>query len=223
MSSRRLPGKVLTPVNGQPMIQYTIDRLWQAPEVKDIIVATSMETTDDPIVEFCETAGVKVERGSLNNVTERFAGIVRKYNLETFVRICADSPMIDPRLVNQGIEIYQGGTYDLVTNVMKRSFPKGQSFEVVRSATFLKFVEDDLKAEEMEHVTRRFYNHPDQYQIFNVLSPWPSAEAIQLSVDTAEDFEVFSRMMQVDPGLMERGWRDLIRIQMEMQDHEFAN
>ena len=76
--------------------------------------------------------------GSLNNVAHRICEILKKLNAKSFLRICADSPFIDPELIDKCIIRFNNTNCDIVTNVLPRTFPKGQSVEVVRSSLFIK-------------------------------------------------------------------------------------
>ena len=124
MSSRRLPGKVLRPLAGQPTLQYLLERLARCEQVDRVIVATSTESSDDPVAAFCESAGTLVHRGPLEHVAARFGETVERFGLDAFVRVTADSPLLDQRLVDRGVALYRDGEFDVVTNVFPRArFP----------------------------------------------------------------------------------------------------
>ncbi len=131
MSSQRLPDKVLTMVNGKPLLQYLLERLTHCSSIDQIVVATSEDKSDDPIAVFCHEYGALCFRGPLQNVAKRFYMALEKYNLDAFVRVCCDSPMLDQKLIDQGVKLFNG-EYDLVTNTLRRSYPVGQSVEVIR-------------------------------------------------------------------------------------------
>jgi spore coat polysaccharide biosynthesis protein SpsF len=193
MSSRRLPNKVLLEVGGKPLIQYLLESLRQS-RVRDIIVATSVDASDDAIESFCRGIGVKCHRGSLDNVAMRFVETVDAFGLKAFVRVNGDSPLLDYRLVDRAISLYRAGQYDVVTNVLKRSFPKGQSVEVVKSARFKEAYPLMTKDNDREHVTKYFYSHTDDFAIYN-FEARENYSAIQLSVDSLEDMERFKAIV----------------------------
>ena len=95
MSSRRLPGKVLARLDGQPILQWVLERLARCPSLAENAVATSDEPDDDAIEAFCRDAGTRCVRGPLEHVAERFRQAARAMKLDAFVRVCADSPLID--------------------------------------------------------------------------------------------------------------------------------
>lgn len=196
MSSQRLPGKMLMQVSNKPMLQYLLERL-KGPEFFDeivVIVATSTEAEDDAIEQFCEKFGVPCERGALNDVARRFIGVAQKYDLDAVVRISGDSPLIAPELIRQGIQLYVENSCDLVTNVYPRSFPKGQSVEVI-SVRALRQAYGEMTSQDREHVTPYLYRHADQYQIHNFSSN-VDLSALQLSVDTEDDLNFFSAIVK---------------------------
>ena len=192
MSSQRLPGKVLMQISDKPMLQYLLERLKQSNHFHDvpIIVATSTAAEDVAIEQFCTQYGVPCDRGSLNDVVGRFLDVSNKRRLSAVVRISGDSPLIDPELILRGIRLFCEKSCDLVTNVFPRSFPKGQSVEVI-SVRALKAVYDDMDEQDREHVTPYFYRNADKYRIHNFANDI-DLSSIQLSVDTEDDMNFFA-------------------------------
>ena len=133
LSSVRLPGKVLRPLAGRPMLAQLVDRLKMAKRVGAIIVATSTETDDDAIARFCADMGVRCFRGPVADVAERLTEAAEDAGAEAFVRINGDSPLMCPAIVDAVIELYEAQDVDLATNVQTRTFPRGLSVEVIRS------------------------------------------------------------------------------------------
>ncbi len=199
MGSKRLPGKVLYPVAGKPMLQYLLERLEHCGGVDKVVVATSSDQSDDPIFEFCQQYGAACYRGSLLNVAARFKELLDIYQFDTFVRISGDSPFLDAKLIELGLEIFCRDNFDLVTNVMPRSYPKGQSVEIVRGIAFKAAYPLMQTEEELEHVTKYFYSHRADFYIFNFAAPQAYGD-IQLSVDNRQDMELFAAIV----GMMNR-------------------
>lgn len=190
MSSRRFPGKVLHTVKGKPLLMYIIERLQKVSQFAGIIVATSSGDDDKCVKQFCADNGILCYRGDLDNVVARFTGALDVLSVEAFVRVNGDSPLIDPRLIENGIEMFLKGEYDIVTNVFPRSFPKGQSVEIVSSEVFKRTEKNIIEKDDREHVTRYFYNNAEKFHIYNISSS-SDLSHIQLSVDTAEDMKTF--------------------------------
>jgi spore coat polysaccharide biosynthesis protein SpsF len=188
MNSSRLPGKALLPLRGIPILEHVVRRVSSAQAVSRVVVATSIERTDDPIVDWCERAGFDCARGSLDDVLTRMVGIAEHLNALAFARVSGDSPLIDPQLVDRAIALfYADDDPDLVSNVWPRTFPTGQSVEVVRVQAARSLIEtsDPL---EREHVTAGFYRRSEYYRIVSFTSGWPS-DSRSMSVDTLEDYE----------------------------------
>ena len=111
-NSSRFPGKVLAEINGDPLLEYLVLRLKKKFGLSNIIIATSVQDTDNPIADFCLKKKFGLYRGSLNNVAERMLNAARGKKAEGFVRINGDSPMIDPNIILKALKIYEGGDYD---------------------------------------------------------------------------------------------------------------
>jgi spore coat polysaccharide biosynthesis protein SpsF len=199
MSSSRLPGKVLRPLAGRPMLAWLIKRVEQARAASGLIVATSRQADDDPVDAFCSQVGLRCFRGPLDDVAERLAAAAEETGAAAFVRICADSPLMSPEIIDDLAALYGATGVDLATNVQTRTFPKGLSVEVVRVAALRRAKKMMLRGE-AEHVTPVFYRRPSEFRIVNLTSggDWG---AIQMSVDTAEDLAVAERMLERSDGL----------------------
>jgi len=205
--SSRLPGKVLSDLNGRPLLGWVLDRLKRCKTLSIIVVVTSYEESDNPIVEFCQSEGTNIFRGPLSNVAQRFCNAVDKFQSDAFVRVSADSPMIDPSIVDQAVEMFGSGMYDLVTNVQTRTFPKGQSVEVLNTNTFFRTVKLINTPYDQEHVTSFYYKNPEMFRISNFESGADLGD-LQLSIDTEEDFSIMKQLMaRVDPNVAT--WQEL--------------
>ena len=195
MSSKRFPGKVLHCVSGKPILTYLVESLLQSSIGENIVIATSNEKLDDPIEAFCKNIGIKCYRGLLNDVALRFVKAIEYYRFDAFVRVCGDSPLLDYRLIDKAVDIYKYGKYNLVTNVLKRTFPKGQSVELVDSSIFHS-VYSKLKGDEKEHITKHFYLFPDNFKIYNFKCPINYGD-IQLSIDNNDDMLQFEKIISL--------------------------
>ena len=120
--------------------------------------------------------------------------LAKEYSLDAIVRLNGDSPLLDPKLIELAIQHFLRENCDLVTNIFPRSFPKGQSVEVINAKKFLNAYLSFSNEDEYENVTPHFYNHPNQYKIYN-FSFEKDLGTLQLSVDTPEDLEVFKQIL----------------------------
>lgn len=211
MTSSRLPGKMMMHLVNRPLLAWVCDRVGQSSAVKKMLVVTSNTPSDDPIEEFCRLNHVPCYRGSLENVAERFLAAVEREDASSFIRICGDSPFIDPRLIDYGVDQFKRGSYDLVTNVLKRSFPKGQSVEVVSTDAFRGIFSKTTSADYREHVTKYFYAHDCDFRIKNFSSDYNTGH-VQLSVDTIEDFQLAEKILNLSNG-NPGGWLELVALE----------
>ncbi len=196
MGSQRFPGKVLKEINGKPLLLYLIERLGKSPVLDVIVVATSNEKRDETIVDFCSMKKIPYFVGSLNNVAKRFRDLLDIFPLDAFVRVSGDSPLLDQHLITRAVEIFFQCSYDMVTNVQERTFPKGQSVEVIKSDFYCAHYPLFADEYDREHVTPYFYRHKERFNIFNMESG-KDLDSVQLSIDTPEDFLVVERMMHL--------------------------
>lgn len=194
MGSSRFPGKVLRSLNGAPLLQYLVERVTRCPTLAQVVVATSTEAADDAIEDFCREHDVPCFRGSEDHVARRLGEAAATHSLDALVRVCADSPLLDPALVDRAVEAFRDQSPDLVTNVFPRSFPPGQSVEVVGTETLGKAVRVMEDPEDREHVTRWFYHRPDKYRIHRITSSRDYGD-LDLAVDTPEDLDRLSALV----------------------------
>lgn len=195
MTSQRLPGKVLTEVQGKPLLQYLWERLKRCRELQGIVVATSDAASDEPVNAFATALGITCHRGMLDNVASRMLMAARAEACTAFVRISGDSPLMDPALVDRAVALFRAQQPDLVSNVLVRSFPKGQSVEVISVAGMERAMAKMTTDDEREHVTPYFYAHPDDFRIVGFEAEEPLAE-MRLCVDTGEDLSRFASIIQ---------------------------
>jgi len=167
MSSLRLPNKVLIKIYNKTMLERVINSIKKSKKITKIIVATSILKSDDKIQNFCEAKNIECYRGSINNVYLRFVKIIKNLNCKNFIRISGDSPLIDYRLIDKAINIFIKKRSDIVTNIFPRSFPQGQSVEIINSKIFIKNFQNIKKKTHKEHITKYFYENFKNFKITN--------------------------------------------------------
>lgn len=196
-NSSRLPGKILREINGKPLLQYIIERLALVKGLDDLVIATSEESTDDPIAEYCAQHGLKCFRGSLNNVAERFLHCAEAYHFDYAIRINGDNLFADARVITEMIEVARKGDYDLVTNVKNRTFPKGMSVEIVKTSFYRAVFSTLNTAYYQEHVTIYFYENEDSgHFYYHYNTSLPEASGVQLAIDTEEDYRLAEQILK---------------------------
>lgn len=207
MSSHRLPGKILMKLGDRPSLAYLVESLTHAETLDGTIIATSTEPSDDPTVAFAEERSIPCYRGSLTNVAQRLLEAGEAARADAIVRVSGDSPLLDPRLVDEAVRLFRRQPADVVTNVRPRTFPKGQSVEVVALPALRTALLKMSTGSEREHVTPYFYAHPEQFVTRSFTTEHSRAE-VQLSIDDREDFSRCAAILADLSGPpWEVGWR----------------
>jgi spore coat polysaccharide biosynthesis protein SpsF (cytidylyltransferase family) len=195
VSSSRLPGKVLKPILGRPMLELHLERLAYCRRIDRIVVATSTETGDDPIGSLCQSIGVDFFRGSLTDVLDRFYQTARGYQPDIIVRLTGDCPLADPQLIDAGIDYFLEHDFDYLSNCDPRTYPIGLDFEIFSmGALETAWVEATLPSER-EHVTPYLQNHPDRFSIGCMIQE-NNLSHHRWTVDEPADFEFVTQVYQ---------------------------
>lgn len=201
MTSTRLPGKSLTPIAGKPMLDYCIAGLRRSRRIGTVVVATSEQTADDPIVEAALRLGVESHRGSVHDVLDRFRGAAERFEGDPIVRLTADCPLMDGAVIDRVIARLLEGGFDYVSTGASKTFPRGLDVEAFTRAAFERAVAESTEPYQHEHVTPYLYELPGRFKLDAVshdedLSSW------RLTVDTPEDLRVIRSVIE---GLLEQG------------------
>ena len=187
-SSKRFRNKVLYPVYGEPIIQHVVNRIKKSKKIKKLIVSSSLEKSDDNLIAYLKKNKINFYRGDLKNVAMRLYETAKIIKAKVFVRISGDSPLIDPKLIDKAIKISQKEKkFDIITNVFPRTFPKGQSVEIIKTSIIKEYSKKFSKLDE-EHVTRYFYINSNKFLIKNFTSTGKN-KIMKLSVDTKKDLK----------------------------------
>lgn len=202
LSSTRLPGKVLKDLHGKPMIVRQIERIQQSSKVDKLVVATSLDPSDDKLVIALTELGVDVRRGPLDDVVERFRIVIDEFQPETVVRLTADCPLTDPDVIDFVIEQHLENGSDYTSNVLKPTYPDGLDVECIRGDAFRRMCELDLSDMEREHVTMGLYSRPEVFSLQSIEQE-PNRSEMRWTVDVADDLEfarlVYSRLYDRNP------------------------
>lgn len=195
-NSHRLPGKILREIKGKPILQYIVERVNEVVPKEQIVISTSVEPTDDPIIEYCQQNGLNYFRGSLDNVSERFLNCALANNFDYTTRINGDNIFVDISLLEKMTNIAKSGQYELISNLKNRTFPKGMSIEIVRTKYYEGRYKNFTTPDDFEHVTLNLYQNEEADKYFYVLNDiCPDAGGIQLAIDTKEDFSLASKII----------------------------
>lgn len=197
MSSSRLPGKVLAPVLGQPMIARQIERLRRSRRIDELVVATSVDASDDPLAAACAEVGVPVFRGDLQDVLSRFCLVLEaRPRAKAMIRLTADCPLADWTLIDALVERREAEDADYAsTNLPERTWPHGLDAEVVRPAALLRAGREATDPFEREHVMPFLYRRPEEFRLVG-MPRTPSLAHLRWTVDYPEDLEFVRRVYE---------------------------
>ncbi|MDP1631820.1 MAG: glycosyltransferase family protein [Caulobacter sp.] len=189
MSSTRLPGKVLMPLAGAPMIVRQIERVSRARRIDKLVVATSLNPGDDAIEKTVRKEGIAVHRGPLDDVLARFIGALEAFGpADHVVRLTADCPLADWTVIDETIDTHLETGADYTSNTPPhRTFPKGLDVEVITAAALRRAAAAATTPEEHEHVTWGVWNHPDRYRLAFHSQPVDEGE-VRWTVDRPDDY-----------------------------------
>jgi spore coat polysaccharide biosynthesis protein SpsF len=193
MSSSRLPGKVMMEVNGKPMIYWQVKRILEANSVNKLVVATSIDPTDDVLEDFLKANSVEVYRGSLNNVLSRFNRVADTYLSDALIRLTGDCPLVMPKLIDEMVEKFYELDVDYLSNTLEPTFPDGLDVEILKP-TALKVLESyTLEVKELEHVTHGVYTRPQMFKLSNFVNSSDQSSE-RWTVDYQEDLDFIRRI-----------------------------
>lgn len=213
-SSKRLPGKVLKKISGLSILERVFNQVKISKKIKRIIIATSNHKTDKKIIKFCKIKNINCFVGPLNDVFKRFYLIIKNQNYKSFVRVSADSPFIDPKLIDKAVTIYNKKNYDIVTNIFPKTFPKGFSVEVIRSKIILNSIQKIKKKVHKEHLTSYFYRNYKKYKIKNFFNN-VNYNNLNFSIDSKNDF---TKAKKIAKNIRNRGFtlNDILKISQKI-------
>lgn len=195
VSSSRLPGKVLRPILGRPMLMLQIERLRRSLKIDRLLVATSTEASDDPLARTCAEYGVDCFRGSLTDVLDRYCKAAEPYSPEHVVRLTGDCPLADPEVIDQVISMHLNDGNDYTSNTLSPSFPDGLDVEMIRYRALVKAGADAKLASEREHVTAFIYKNPEIFKLGGLRSV-QDLSGLRWTVDELADFETVSAIYE---------------------------
>ncbi|MBO6899849.1 MAG: glycosyltransferase family protein [Rhizobiaceae bacterium] len=189
-SSRRLPGKVLKPILGKPMLQHQIERILRANLPEKLVLATSVNREDDAVANIGVACGIAVYRGSLDDVLDRFYRAAEAYKPTHVVRLTGDCPLTDPALIDAVTRFAVEGGYDYASNTIRPSFPDGLDVEVAAFAALEAAWREATSKPDREHVMPFLHRQPGRFRLGNLLNSGTDLSAMRWTVDEPADFEM---------------------------------
>ena len=197
MGSTRLPGKSMKTILGKPLVGFLMERLKRVQGSQRVVLATTANSTDDVLADYCSSHGWDCFRGSEEDVLDRYYQCALHYNADAIVRICGDCPLIDPDIVDRVIRRYLelSPAIDYVSNTLERTFPRGMDVEVFSFGSFKKIAQMARTPSEREHVTSYYYLHPELFKLDNVPNDTDMSK-YRLTVDVEDDFKLIRLILE---------------------------
>ena len=188
MSSSRLPGKVMKPLAGRPMVERQIERLRRCETLSRLVVATSEDPSDDVLASFLTDIGVEAHRGPLADVLGRYVGAIEALGVSgQVVRLTADCPLADPGVIDDCVRLQAKLGVDYCSNGRNRTFPRGLDVEVFNAADLLTAGREATDPYDREHVTPYLYRPGAPFTQGELLQARDES-ALRWTVDTPEDY-----------------------------------
>ena len=198
MGSSRLPGKVILPLAGEPLILRMHERVMNSKYVGQIVVAITAEQADDELFKLCKQNNIEVYRGNSLDLLDRHFQAAKMFNAVAVVKIPSDCPLIDPTIIDKVILYYinNSNKYDFVSNLHPPSYPDGNDVEVMNFKALEDAWINAKKDFEREHTTPYIWENPDMFRIGNV--DWETgldySMTHRFTIDYKEDYEFIRRV-----------------------------
>lgn len=191
--STRLPNKIMRPLLGKSLLARMVERVNAAERVGTVVVATTIDPSDDPVAAVCAAEGFNCFRGDPLDLLDRHYQVGRRYEAGTVIKIPSDCPLIDPRIIDRVIGYYldHRDLYDFVSNLHPATYPDGNDVEVMRMTALATAWREANRPLEREHTTPFIWENPDRFQIGNVA--WETgldySKSHRWTIDYEEDYE----------------------------------
>jgi spore coat polysaccharide biosynthesis protein SpsF len=203
LGSSRFPGKVLREIVGKPMLWHIVDRLKHVPSIAEIVVAVPDGAKDEPLRRFCSEQGILFWAGSEHDVLDRYYQVARMYQGDPILRITADCPLVDPVLIEDLIDLYQGGEYDHVgvatgagaERLTEGRFPDGFDGECFSFAALERAWREATDTRDREHVTRYMWSNRHLFRCSDLKSKQPYRQ-LRLTVDHPDDLRLVTKIYE---------------------------
>lgn len=197
MASTRLPGKVLKPVLGKPLLTYQVERLRRVEQADAIVLATTTNDADQVLVDFAQAHELTWYRGSEEDVLSRYHGAAEEAGADVVIRVTSDCPLIDPAVIDKVIAIFAQSQpdCDYASNTLRRTFPRGMDCEVFSRKALDITNSEAVEPADREHVTPFIFQHPGRFFLHNVEYAADHSNH-RWTVDTTEDFALVSRILE---------------------------
>jgi len=211
MRSSLLPGKVMLDLAGSTVLGRVVQRLRRAKFTGEVVVATTLHSADDVIVNECDRIGVKVFRGEEQDVLDRYYRAAQAFNAEVIVRITSDCPLIEPEISDATIRAFLEGRPDYASNTLQRTFPRGMDTEVLTAQALTDAWKSAKQPYQRSHVTSYIYENSRRFDLLSFAGDADYSWQ-RWTLDTPEDFRFIRAVYEhmEDPDSF--NWRDVLSL-----------
>lgn len=210
MGSSRLPSKVLRPINGKPMVEVVYSRVAKSQTVQQVVLATTLNQEDDRLVDWAESSGLSVFRGSENDVLSRFVGASEVSNADLVVRVTADDPLKDSEIIDTLVNsVLENDRIHYSSNTTSPSFPEGLDIEVLSVEALHEANKKATLASDREHVTPYLKRHLSLDQKFELINP-RDLSSHRWTVDYEQDLKFMDAVFQHFAPSVDFSWKRVI-------------
>lgn len=192
--STRFPNKVMKDLCGKPVLQRMIERVQRSKQVDEVMVVTSIEKNNLPILGLCSNLGVRIGVGSEADVLDRFYQTAKLLKPEYVIRLTADCPCFDAELLDMAVSEMAFDTDYM--GMISELFADGLDLEIMKFSALKKAWREANHSYEREHVTQYIIHHPDKFKIQNFESPIGNFGNHRWTIDELEDFELVTRIYE---------------------------
>jgi glutamate-1-semialdehyde 2,1-aminomutase len=216
MGSTRLPNKVMKPIGGIPMIELLLSRLSRSKEIDQIVVATSIDTRNQPLVDHVRKLGYSCEQGSENDVLDRYVQAARAHGADVVVRITGDCPVVDPELVDECIRRFKTSGVDYFCNNYPPTYPDGLDIEVCSFNVLEQSWRETDKPFNREHVTP-YLREPGLFKTA-LMQHFEDLSSLRWTVDESADFSVIEKVFLHFHPSTDFTWGDVLSLQRQQPE-----
>ncbi len=177
------------------MLARQVERIRRSKRLDGLVIATSNESSDDPIEKLAKEIQVDCFRGSLNDVLDRFYKAAKEFPAPHYVRLTGDCPLSDPQVIDNVIELHFKGQYDYTSSSIELTFPDGLDVEAFRNECLNQAWKEAKSSIDRQHVTYYIYSHPEKFKIGSYKGK-PDLSHYRWTVDEAADFDLITRIYE---------------------------
>lgn len=214
MGSSRLPGKVLERIGRATVLDTLITRLLRCETIDLVVIASTTEIRDLPVLELGRSRGVEVFAGSEKDVLDRYYRASEYFELDTIVRVTADCPLVDSEVVDEMVKSFLNSDVDFLSNSepLPTSWPDGMDVSIFSREALKLAWENATLPSEREHVTFFFPNKiPEKCKKIHLAQDFSH---LRLTVDYPEDLVLLNKLQSLANGLLGRDLVDLTMLEI---------